>query len=61
MSNYAIDTCAAAIRNPMGEHEYREIRISKSRIFDGVFVEWLGFSFTCAYGRKVINLETIGM
>lgn len=58
--NYAVDNCRSAIVNPMGAEEYGAIEISRSRITDGIFIEWCGYSFSCAYGRKQIRLETIG-
>jgi hypothetical protein len=51
---------ARAMEAPMSFDEYEAIEINGHRITGSVFIEWHGYSFSCAYGRKQMLLETIG-
>lgn len=59
--NYAIDNCLAAMTDRVGKEEYDGIEITASKLGGAVIIEWLGYSFSCAYGRKAISVTTIGM
>lgn len=59
--NYAVDNCIAAIQDRVGKEEYDAIQISPSKLRGAAIIEWLGYSFSCAYGRKTICVTTIGM